>query len=510
MTMSFGDKLKNYIGSGHPVIAVETPEEGRIYQEISQVAKAVKADVWSWKVSTGATKTSNGQREHLDVRDPADVLEAIHDKARQDKVATIWVLQDFTLYLDQNPYIQRWLRDCACVFKTLGVYIVLIDPVLRVPDTVKDEVVFIDYPLPDTRQLQSILDAVTSSAAPSHKTKISDEKREKLLLAAKGMSSWAAENAFALSLYTESTYNHLLVAAEKAAFVKKSGLLDLHQPGDLSKVGGLESLKAWLSKRQHAFGPDAQAYGLDIPKGILAVGVPGCGKSETAKACAGLWERPLIRLDVGRCFAGIVGESEANLREVFRIVEGVAPCVLWLDEIEKAFAGAKNSLDSGVTSRIFGSFIHWMQEKTAPVFIFATANDVESLPPELLRKGRFDEIFFIDLPTASERAVIWTIHLERRGRKPKHFQIDALVNLSEGFSGAEIEQAVKEALYSAFDDGQREPCQADLVSAIKETVPLSKTRGEDIRKLRAWASERARPASVNHEAPPPAGRKIRS
>ena len=297
-----------------------------------------------------------------------------------------------------------------------------------------------------------------------------------------------------------------LILDEKRQVIRKSGLLEYYpvQEG-LRQIGGLDYLKYWLGRRAPAFSEAARRFGLPEPKGLLLLGVQGCGKSLTAKAVAAQWHLPLLRLDVGRIFSGLVGSSEENLRKAIRVAESVAPAVLWIDEIEKGLSGIASSgmTDSGVTARVFGTLLTWLQEKTAPVFVIATANRIEALPPELLRKGRFDEIFFVDLPTPEERQEIFDIHLRRRGRDPARFDLSELTRLSPGFSGAEIEQAVVEGLYHAFADG-KELEQAHLVGAISETMPLATTMKEEIARLREWARTRTRPASPVPEPPGPA------
>ncbi len=287
--------------------------------------------------------------------------------------------------------------------------------------------------------------------------------------------------------------------AEKQQLIRKSGVLEYFDTQEqVADIGGMEVLKAWLGSRSPAFTDKAQRFGLPAPRGVLLLGVQGCGKSLTAKAVAQLWRLPLLRLDVGRIYSGIVGSSEQNIRRALQMAETVAPCVLWIDEIEKALAGVQSSgmSDAGVTSRIFGTINTWMQEKTKPVFVVATANDISQLPPELLRKGRFDEIFFVDLPAAEERREIFEIDLRRRKRDITQFDLDRLAKEAVGFSGSEIEQAVISALYAAFE-ADRDITTEDISGAIKETVPLFYTMREDIDMVRRWAKGRARPASVH-------------
>ena len=292
-----------------------------------------------------------------------------------------------------------------------------------------------------------------------------------------------------------------LVLSEKRQVIRKSGILEFYPPdAKLSDVGGLEQLKEWLRRRGKAWRPDAREFGLAEPKGVLLLGVPGCGKSLTARAVAQAWKLPLLHLDLGRIFSSMLGGSEENMRRALATAEGVAPAVLWIDEIEKGLAGGTGNgqSDAGTASRVFGTLLTWMQERSEPVFVVATANKLEALPPELLRRGRFDEIFFVDLPGPEARVAILSIQLAKRGRDPAKFDLPALASACGGFSGAELEHVIVEALFAAFDAG-RDICDEDLLTAISETTPLSRTSGEDICRLREWARTRARPAALESE-----------
>ena len=289
------------------------------------------------------------------------------------------------------------------------------------------------------------------------------------------------------------------VIEEKERIIRQSGVLEYFHPRtDWDDVGGLDELKHWLKNRGRAFTSQAKAFGLEPPRGALLLGVPGCGKSLTAKAVAGLWRFPLLRFDLGRVFGGIVGESEANMRKALQVAQAISPCILWIDEIEKGMAGSQGSgsLDSGVTARVMGTFLTWMQEKEEPVFVLATSNNIDQLPPEMLRKGRFDEIFFVDLPGANTRSEILDIHLKKKGRhdEAETFNLNHLAEASVGYSGAELEEAVKDALFRAFDAG-REIEEQDILRALEATYPLSKTMRENIEGMRKWAKYRARLAS---------------
>ena len=288
-----------------------------------------------------------------------------------------------------------------------------------------------------------------------------------------------------------------MVVAEKKKLIRKSGLLEYYDfSEDIDSIGGLDKLKEWLRQRGMAFSEKAREFGLPEPKGILLLGVQGCGKSLAAKATASLWNLPLLKLDVGKIFDSYLGSSEKNIREAIHVAEALAPNILWLDEIDKAFAGVggRHTADSGASARVFGTFLTWMQEKTAPVFILATANNINALPPELLRKGRFDEIFFIDLPDQKERESIFKIHLKKRNREPKKFNTKKFSKQADGFSGAGIEQLIISGLYKAFAN-DREINNDDILQEITNTVPLSVTYQENISALRKWAEKRARPAT---------------
>jgi len=287
------------------------------------------------------------------------------------------------------------------------------------------------------------------------------------------------------------------ILAEKKSIIRKNGLLEYYEPEiSLDDVGGLDNLKDWLVKRKQAFSDRAAAFGLPVPRGVLLLGVQGCGKSLCAKAISTMWNLPLLRLDLGRIFASRIGGSESNIRRAITLAEEVAPCILWIDEIDKAFGGQGGDLsDGGASRRVMGTFLTWLGEKKSSVFVAATANNVSAMPPELLRKGRFDEIFFVDVPNERERQRILAIHLARVGRDPANFNLPSLALATDGFNGAEIEQAVISGLFNAFYDNGRELTDWDISLAAAETVPLSKTMREEVEALRRWCHSRARPAS---------------
>ena len=333
---------------------------------------------------------------------------------------------------------------------------------------------------------------------------LDEDTKEKLCKAALGLTLQEAENAFALSMVNDGKIDASdlpVILSEKMQVIKKTGILEfINTDIKISDVGGLENLKNWLNKRNNSWSEAAKKYCLPAPKGVLITGVPGCGKSLTAKAMSAAWQLPLLKLDFGKIFSGLVGSSEENMRKAIKTAEAVAPSILWVDEIEKSLSGVNSSSngDSGVSTRIFGTFLTWMQEKTAPVFVIATANNISGLPAELLRKGRFDEIFFVDLPTHRERKEIFRLHLTKRLKDDEVSSkltvddrlLESLADLTEGFVGAEIEQVVISALYEAFFN--KRPLEySDLENTIKNVVPLSVTQKEQILSLREWANIRA-------------------
>jgi SpoVK/Ycf46/Vps4 family AAA+-type ATPase len=364
------------------------------------------------------------------------------------------------------------------------------------------DVSVMEYPMPNQqdieKQLETVINAVKDN--PSLDVSLDAPTRELIIKSAQGLTADEIESALARSLVESKKLSVDHIIEEKKQIVRKTETLQFYPAESrMNDVGGHELLKDWLGKRSKSFTDAAQEFGIPAPKGVLMIGVQGCGKSLVAKAIAASWSLPMLKMDVGRIFGSLVGQSEQNMRKAIRIAESLAPCCLWIDELEKGFAGMGGGVsDSGTTARVFSTFLTWMQEKTAPVFLIATANDVSALPPELLRKGRFDEIFFIDLPESKEREEIFRIHLSKRKRDPEAFNVKALAKLTKGFSGAEIEQVVVSALNHAFFD-DRVLEQKDLAEEAKTQVPLSVMMAEDIAELRNWAERRARPSAKRTE-----------
>jgi SpoVK/Ycf46/Vps4 family AAA+-type ATPase len=405
---------------------------------------------------------------------------------------TIFLLKDYHLFLqDPNPIIVRKLKDVLLEGKTKQKPLIIVGCRLVLPPELERELTVVEFALPGKEALRTVLGGILESAGIKD---LSPEHREQAIDAACGLTTIEAENAFALSYAQTRTIEASVVAREKAQAVKKSGLLEIIETREsLDSIGGLDVLKDWLLKRRHAFTQRATDYGLPPAKGLLIIGIAGTGKSLTAKVTAKVFGVPLLKLDAGRLYGGLVGQSEANLRSVIQTAEAIAPCCLWLDELEKGLAGSKSSgsTDGGTSARVLGSLLSWMQEKTAPVFVVATANDVSQLPPELLRAGRWDALFFVDLPNADERQAIWSLQIRKHGRNPADFDPGQLAWASDGLTGSEIEAVFVEALYDAFSRGT-EPTDLDVARVLTDFVPLSKTMAEQITALRTWATSRAR------------------
>jgi len=482
--------ITNYIRAGYPALYLVSPEEQRVEAEMHQIAQNLNYHLHFWSVVDGLVDSKTGQSRQAN--DPLEALIAIQDL----KEKSIILLRDFHLFLqDPNPILIRQLKDVLQTAKTKNKTPIILGCRLCLPPELERDITVIEFALPGKAELLAVLGGIIESAELKA---VDGEQRDKILDAASGLTTIEAENAFALSVVESKSITPEVVAREKAQAVKKNGILEIIETKEsLESIGGLDVLKEWLLKRRHAFSQRAIDYGLPTPKGLLIIGLPGTGKSLTAKATAKVFGVPLLKLDAGRIFAGLVGQSESNLRAVIQTAEAIAPCCLWIDEVEKGFAGSKSSgsTDGGTSSRVFGSFISWMQEKKAPVFVVATANDVSQLPPEMLRKGRFDELYFVDLPNQQERQAIWEIQIGKYGRDAKDFDTVQLAKATEGLTGSEIENAFVEALYLAFGAGEKEPTDLDIAGVLTEFVPLSKLMAEQIASLKSWAKGRARLAT---------------
>jgi SpoVK/Ycf46/Vps4 family AAA+-type ATPase len=499
-----GTRIIDYIQAGYSGLYLVSPEEQRIEAEIKTVIEHVNQsqkpteqyELCYWSVVDGLVNTKTNQVHTAN--DPLDVLQVVSEQ----KERTVFLLKDYHLFLeDPNPILLRKLKDVVLEAKTKQKPIIIAGCRLVLPPELERELTIVEFSLPGKEALRTVLRGVMESAGIKS---LEPEQQDKVVDAASGLTTMEAENSFALSFVQTNTIEPSVVAREKAQAVKKNGLLEIIETNaTLDSIGGLDVLKSWLLKRRDAFSQRAKDYGLPTPKGLLVIGIPGTGKSLTAKATAGVFGVPLLKLDAGRLFAGIVGQSESNLRSVIQTAEAIAPCCLWIDEMEKGFAGSKSSgsTDGGTSARVFGSFISWMQDKQSPVFVVATANDVSQLPPEMLRKGRFDEIMFVDLPNEEERTTIWEIQIEKYGRDAKEFEISALAKATEGLTGSEIEQVFVEALFCGFDQN-KEPTDFSIAQVLTEFVPLSKLMAEQISGLRTWAKGRAKQATTQQSSSP--------
>ncbi|HET6611622.1 MAG TPA: AAA family ATPase [Kofleriaceae bacterium] len=490
-------EIEDLIKARYPLIYIISHEEGRVEEALRNlcVERDMRLEIWS---ITEGVRTVAGGSGSRDLKDPLKAL----DHVDRGEGRALYVLRDFHPFL-KDPTAVRRLRDLATSLRKTKKSLVMLSPVQKIPPELEKALSAIVYwELPSRAEIEAIARRLVPQAPAATREKIAADPTvlEKVVEAALGLTEIEAENVFAKSMVRTHTFDVPTILDEKKQIIRKSGMLEYYeQTEDVGDIGGLSALVAWLDKRRHAFSSRARDFGLPLPKGILLIGVPGTGKSLTAKAVGTLWEMPLLRLDVGKVFAGLVGSSEENIRAVTRTAEAIAPAILWIDEIEKGFSGtgSSNMSDGGTTSRVFGSFITWLQEKQSPVFVIATANNVSQLPPELLRKGRFDEIFFCDLPSAAERKQIFDIHIRKKRRDPAAFDLDKLVAATPEYSGAEIEQAVIAALYDAFDAGT-ELSTDGLVRTLADVVPLSVTMREDIERMREWSRTRARPASGTH------------
>jgi len=500
------NQLTIYLRAGYPGLAILTAEEVRAEAEIATTCSSLGRHLSAWSSSEGLVDTA--ERRAQPCADPLEALQLIERKFAADNPRHVVVMRDLQLHLEQtDPMLVRRLKDLLRLAKANGHCLMFLGCRLRLSAELEHEVTRIDFALPGTEHLAEVLTGIVQSA----KLEAPDEEvREAVLNAALGLTTIEAENAFALSIVESGGLDPEIISREKARALKRNGLIEvIESKPSLDAVGGLQNLKHWLESRKNAFGGEARAYGLPAPKGLLIVGIPGTGKSLTAKATATAFGIPLLRLDMGKVFGGIIGQSEANLRSVIQTAEAIAPCVLWIDEIEKGFSGTKSSgsTDGGTTARVFGSFLSWMQEKTAPVFVVATANDVSKLPPEFVRKGRFDEMFFVDIPTVVERGMIWQIIVKKYWRKPTDFDCVELARVTEQFTGAEIEAVFIEAMYAAFAEN-RGPKLRDVARAAIDTRPIVQQMDTEIARLRDWARGRAREAGGDDPAPRKRSRRI--
>jgi AAA+ superfamily predicted ATPase len=489
--MSFDRELDIHIRARVALIVIVTAEEERAIQTIKAVCEHAGRGCLSWDGADGFQAVCGWDGPVPNATDAGKALTAIDDL----KEEAVFVLKDFHEAWS-NAAVKRKLKNLAQRSPFAKKTILVTSPTPKVPEELRDETLVLEFPPPSAAELEGVLGRLLK--APGVRVNLTAAGREKLVQAALGMTAAQAQRVFAKAIVEDGILDDRdidLVTEEKRQIIRENKALEFFAVTSMiDEVGGLDRLKQWLRLRERAFTKEARDYGLPFPKGIALIGIPGTGKSLTAKMIGGLWRLPLLRLDVGSLYGSLMGESEERTRRALQLAETVAPCVLWLDEMEKSLS--HGDLDSGTSTRVFGSILTWMQEKTAPCFVVATANDIGSLPPELLRKGRFDDIFFLDLPTLKERQAIFAVHLSKRRRLPEDFDVARLARESEGYVGAEIEQAVIDAMYVGFNAG-REFTTDDIAQAIKQQVPLSISQREIVAALREWLHEgRAQSASL--------------
>lgn len=495
------DELDVLIRARYPIIYLLTHEENRMQTLLGQLAQRQGKPLYVWTATRGLSRSGDITDAETatpfddSLVDPIEVLKYIQTKGEDG----IYLLMDFHPFLE-DPHVVRLVRDVSSSLKASYKNILFSAPRLNLPVELEKDITLLDIPLPDIVELFELLRSLCTDLSQKDQSTVSLNNKDASAIAraAQGLTLAEAENVFSKAVVSHKVIDKRaiqLVLGEKQQLIRKSGILDFF-PAEhgLADIGGLSSLKGWLKTRGLGFSQQAADFRLPTPKGVLLLGTPGTGKSLTAKAVANAWQLPLLRLDFGRIFSGLVGSSEENMRRALKVAEGVAPAILWVDELEKGLAGGTSGQsDGGAAARVFGTFLTWMQENTSRVFVVATANRIEALPPELLRRGRFDEIFFVDLPDTAARQEIFAIHLRKKNRDPKNFDLARLAQVSAGFSGAEIEHCIINALYRAFSES-RELTVDDLQESVRNMVPLSVTSSEDIRRLRDWAAKRATPA----------------
>ena len=516
------DRLKILIDSSTPIVVIETAEEVRAVRLVREAAAPLHLAVFEWSIATGLIRsgaevaaagaglrspgptraTLPAAEDHAAIynsREPAQALGTLEAM----NLEAVFILKDFHRHLE-DPVVVRRLRDVGQKFSTHRRTVVITAPAITIPPELSSLVEFLDLPLPDKTRLHQLVDEVFLRLSQNRALgrSLDSAGLDAAINNLRGLTEEEAERALSQALVTRQglvpeTVTDLLEA--KKELLRHSGMLDFVEASEnMAAIGGLDNLKRWLAERRGSWEDAGRQFGLEPAKGVIILGVQGCGKSLCARAIAGEWHLPLLKFDPAAVFDKYIGETEKRMQKIFSVAEGLAPCVLWIDELEKIFAGSgpdSAAVDAGVSSRILAEFLSWMQDRRAPAFVAATCNNVNALPPELIRKGRFDELFFVDLPNLEERKEIFAIQLSRRKRSPSQFDLDRLSSDAEGFSGAEIDAAVESGLYAAYSSKQ--PLTTEILrNVLGHSVPLSTTRAEEIRAQREWARERAVPASA--------------
>ena len=481
--MNFLNEFVLLLKARYPIIYISTTEEERIEYLIKYCAKKyVSRTYYSWDFVDGYQGNPNDVG--FAARNPLEALDLI-DKLTPE-TASLFVLKDYDNFLKDLSVVRK-LKNLSRTLKTQPKNIIIVSSEINIPDSLKEFITLLEFPLPSYAEILEELNRLISSL----QQEIEPETLTNIATACQGLSLERIRRVLSKVIAKTGEINQSssnLILQEKKQIIQQSQLLEFClNDKNISDLGGLDNFKDWLKLREKAFSQEAILYGLPYPKGLLLMGVQGTGKSIAAKIIAHEWQLPLLRLDFGRLFASLVGQSEQRVRKMIEVAEALSPCVLWVDEIDKAFAGSQSSGDSGTTSRVLATFITWLSEKSSPVFVVATANNIDWIPPEILRKGRFDEMFFLNLPTREEREAIFEVHLKKhRPDSIQNFQLPLLGQLSKEFSGAEIEQVVIEAMRLGFNEN-REFNNEDILISIQNLVPLARTKSKEIDLLKAWA-----------------------
>jgi SpoVK/Ycf46/Vps4 family AAA+-type ATPase len=493
--MKFNDELALFLKARYPIIYINTIEEDRVEYVIRKNVKTnLNRSIYSWDFVDGYTNNPNN--EGFAKRNPLQALELV--ERLNAETPALFLLKDFNRFLTDLS-ISRKLRNISRILKLQPKTIIIIGSDLNIPKELQDLVTIVEFQLPSKDEISQELSRLINSL----NIKIDSQLFENLTSACQGLSLERIRRVLSKIIATYKTIDDnsiVVLLSEKKQIIRQTEILEYYSVNEkITSLGGLDNLKDWLKKRKTAFGIQAYNYGLPTPRGLLLIGIQGTGKSLTAKAIANDWKLPLLKLDVGKLFGGIVGESESRLRQMINVSETISPCILWIDEIDKAFSNTESKGDSGTSNRVLATFISWLSEKTKSVFVIATANNIDLLPLEIIRKGRFDEIFFLDLPKQEEREEIFKIHLQEfRPNTWKLFDYSKLAQFSDSFSGAEIRQSIIEGMYHAFYE-KREFTTDDICLALRELIPLAHLESDQMKRLQNWASSgRIRLASSKH------------
>jgi SpoVK/Ycf46/Vps4 family AAA+-type ATPase len=515
-------RLKVLLDSSTPIVAIETVEEVRAVRLVRAACAALNLAAFEWTIASGLVRCGSdvgtvvgedragsfadagaeafaNSKAIYNSQEPAQMLANLGAIS----IGAAFILKDLHRHMEE-PVVVRRLRDVGQKFSENRRTIILTSPKLEIPPELRGLVEFLDLPLPDRRRLRQIIDEVVVRISRSHtlQRKLDAKGFDTVVESLRGLTEEESERTLSQALVSRYALCPEIagdVLETKKSVLRRSEMLEFVEAEEgLSSVGGMENLKHWLAQRRGSWEDSARDFGIEPPHGVIILGVQGCGKSLCARAVAGEWQLPLVKFDTAAVYDKFIGETEKRIRKVFEVAEGLAPCVLWIDELEKVFAGSgpdSASADAGVSSRLLASFLSWMQDRKNPVFVAATCNNVSVLPPELIRKGRFDELFFVDLPQQADRKQVLSIRLAQRKRNPADFDLEQIAAAAKGYSGAEIDAAVQTGLYAAFSQKKQLTTQL-VLEALVQTVPLSITRAEEILALREWARTRAVPAST--------------